>query len=43
VVAEVITDLGVFRPEGEGFGVVELAEGVALADVRAPTGAPVRG
>lgn len=39
VVARVITDLGVFDPVGERFGVVELAPGVSLPAVRARTGA----
>lgn len=39
----VITDLGVFRPAGEGHGftVMELADGHSLDEVRAKTGAPL--
>lgn len=42
VVERVITDLGVFAPDGDGFRVVELAEGVGLAEVQEATAAPVR-
>ena len=40
-VARVITDLGVFDVRGDGFGVVELAEGVSKEQVVESTGAPV--
>jgi 3-oxoacid CoA-transferase subunit B len=40
-VTRVITNLGVFDPVGEGFRVVELAEGVTLEGVRAATAAAV--
>jgi 3-oxoacid CoA-transferase subunit B len=43
VVSRVITDLGVFDVAGDGFTVVELAPGVAYADVVAKTGAPLSG
>jgi 3-oxoacid CoA-transferase subunit B len=42
VVSRVITELGVFDVTGTGFDVVELAPGVAYADVVANTAAPVR-
>jgi 3-oxoacid CoA-transferase subunit B len=41
-VTRVISDLGVFDPVGEGFRVVELAEGGTLEAVRAATGAELR-
>jgi len=41
-VDRVITDLGVFDPAGEGFVVVELAEGVTREQVAAVTGAVLR-
>jgi len=40
-VDRVITELGVFDVTGDGFRVVELAEGVALEEVREKTGAPL--
>lgn len=43
VVDRVITELGVFDPDGATFRVVELAPGVTLDAVAARTGAPVRG
>lgn len=42
VVDLVVTDLGVFRPAGEGFEALELAAGATEAQVRALTGAPFR-
>lgn len=41
VVAQVITDLGVFEPAGDGFRVVEVAPGVDLEAVRAASEATV--
>lgn len=41
-VHRVITDLGVFDPDGTGFVAVELAPGVGLDEVQARTGAAVR-
>lgn len=41
VVGRVITELGVFDPTGEGFRVVELADGVTLEQVQKLTGAPL--
>jgi acyl CoA:acetate/3-ketoacid CoA transferase beta subunit len=38
----VVTDLGVFLPEGDGFRLVRAAPGVALAEIRAATAAEVR-
>ena len=40
-VSRVITDLGVFDVVGDGFRVVELADGVTIDEVRDKTGAPV--
>jgi 3-oxoacid CoA-transferase subunit B len=40
-VRRVITELGVFEPRGDDFLCVERAEGVAEAEIRARTGAPV--
>ncbi|MEZ5264567.1 MAG: 3-oxoacid CoA-transferase subunit A [Acidimicrobiales bacterium] len=37
----VVTELGAFRPAGDGFAAVELADGVGLDEVRSRTGAPV--
>ncbi|GAA0583575.1 3-oxoacid CoA-transferase subunit B [Craurococcus roseus] len=41
VVTLAATNYGLFKPEGEGFRVLELAPGVALDEVRAATGAPL--
>lgn len=41
VVTLVATDMGLFKPTGDGFAVLELAPGVTLEDVRAATGTPV--
>jgi 3-oxoadipate CoA-transferase beta subunit len=38
-VGRVYTDLGVFRPAGDGFEVIELVEGVSFDDAQARTGA----
>ena len=43
VVDRVITDLGVFDIAGGGFTIVETADGVTEADVRAATGAAIIG
>ncbi len=43
VVTLVATDLGLFAPTGEGFGVRDLAPGVTLEEVRTATGCPVTG
>lgn len=43
VVTLVATDLGLFKPMGGGFAVVELAPDVAMEEVRAATGAPIIG
>ena len=40
-VRRVITELGVFEPRGDDFLCIERAEGVAEAEIRARTGAPV--
>jgi len=37
----VITNLGLFRPEGAAFRLLEIAPGVTVEQVRAQTGAPV--
>ena len=42
-VTRVYTDLGVFAPEGDGFRVLDLSDGVALDEVQAKTEAPVLG
>lgn len=42
VASRVITELGVFDPNGDGFTIVELAPGVTRDEVRAKTGASVR-
>jgi 3-oxoacid CoA-transferase subunit B len=42
VVALVITELGVFEPDGAGFRVVELAPGVTRDQAASMTGAPLR-
>jgi 3-oxoadipate CoA-transferase, beta subunit len=41
VVDRIYTDLGVFRPAGGGFEIIDLALGVSPADVAARTDAPV--
>ncbi len=41
VVQRVITDLGVFDPNGEGFDLIELADDVTPEQARAATGAPL--
>jgi 3-oxoacid CoA-transferase subunit B len=41
-VDRVVTDLGVFDPDGDSFKVVELAPGVAREEVAERTGAPIR-
>lgn len=41
VVTLVATDLGLFRPVGSGFAVVELAPDVTMEDVRGATGTPI--
>lgn len=41
VVDSLITDLGVFRINGNGLTIVELADGVTAEEVRAKTGVPV--
>ncbi len=41
VVTLVATDLGLFRPAGHAFAVVELAPDVTMDEVRAATGTPV--
>ncbi len=41
VVSRIITELGVFDPKGEGFSIVELAEGVSEEEAREKTGAPI--
>lgn len=40
-VSLVVTDMGVFEPDCDGFRLVELAPGVTPEDVRAVTGAPL--
>ena len=42
VVRRVITELGVFDPQPDGFAVIELAPGVELEQVRSVTGAALR-
>jgi 3-oxoacid CoA-transferase subunit B len=42
VVSRVITELGVFDPDGDGFRVIELAPGVSREQAIAATGAPLR-
>jgi len=42
VVKLVMTDLGLFEPDGEGFTARELAPGFSLEEVQALTGAPLR-
>jgi acyl CoA:acetate/3-ketoacid CoA transferase beta subunit len=41
VVTLVATNYGLFKPEGEGFRVLELAPGLTLDEARAATGAPL--
>ena len=41
VVKLVMTDLGLFRPTGDGFEVLEVAPGYTLEDLQAVTGAPL--
>ena len=41
LVTLVATDLGLFKPVGEGFAVLELAPDVTLDDVRAATGSSI--
>jgi 3-oxoacid CoA-transferase B subunit len=42
VVTLLVTNLGLFRPTGEAFELLEIAQGVSVEDVRAQTGCPVR-
>ena len=41
VVTLIATNYGLFKPEGEGFRVLELAPGLTLDEARAATGAPL--
>jgi len=43
VVTLIATDLGLFKPVGGGFSVLELAPDVTMEDVRAATGTPILG
>jgi 3-oxoacid CoA-transferase subunit B len=37
----VVTELGLFRPAGKAFDLIEIAPGVGVDEVRAATGCPL--